>query len=175
MWCVTVYAIYYLRTHFMVSKDIIPQANSSTFITKSNASPNFRNYCIKEDALLFINPDESYEVGRRQTSRLRYISTCLSNSSYNISKSSFSVQISCSSQTYHWGCKTIPLSFLPTCFRIVHYHDISHRHCSYFGLFHTVVLLHGILYLCTDFLCRNVLYSPQCQGMPFCIFDSMTA
>ena len=50
--------------HYLISDDIIPQADSSTFIMKANASPNFRNYCIKEDALLFINPDEPYEAGK---------------------------------------------------------------------------------------------------------------
>ncbi len=46
------------------SEDIIPQANSSTFIMKADASPNFRNYSIKKDSLLFINPDEPYEPGK---------------------------------------------------------------------------------------------------------------
>ena len=50
--------------HYLISEDIIPQANSSTFIMKADASPNFRNYSIKKDSLLFINPDEPYEPGK---------------------------------------------------------------------------------------------------------------
>lgn len=50
---------------YLISDDIIPQANSSTFMMKAEASPNFKNYSIKEDALLFINPDEPYEAGKQ--------------------------------------------------------------------------------------------------------------
>ena len=50
--------------HYWVSEDLIPDANSSTVIMRADSSPNFRNYSIREDAMLFINTDTPYEAGK---------------------------------------------------------------------------------------------------------------
>ena len=57
---------------------------------------------------------------------------CWSSNSYNISRSQSSTLSQCSSPTCPHGCRIALLSFLPTYFHSVHYHDIFRRHCSCF-------------------------------------------